>query len=567
MKTRLFSVLAFAAACSSRGGSFSTFADGGTDAPTVQDDAGDVDAGVSPDDAPASAEDRPVVADVGNAGCASDRECTPLNLVCDRVAGRCVDCVVDTDCIAGRICSSAQTCTPRACTPGESACVSTSRQSACDARGAGRVESACASGETCRSGRCQPAACAPGSASCDAASGQRRVCNAEGSGTTLVACPSGQRCSGGACVALACEPNSRVCVDGPSVQTCNGAGTATSMAVCPTRSNAVARCADGACGIECVAGFGNCDGSLTNGCETSLSSTTNCGACGRACAAGTACVGGSCAPVGGGGGDFRVTALRTTGCRTVSHELASGDDRGGIAVTADAVFYTGDTSTAQLTLDLASPTAIGVVHDAMFSDLGSGVAYALLGASGEELTGTTASTTTVTQLARLSASGALDASRIALSTPIRMYTGGSGTGSMIFSGRGQVVICAGTASGTGDANWYAVSLPDGAVRDLGLLPPPTHQICESWAAWGIAESVGSTVSVLYVEHSTSIARLTLGSGAITRMPFTDLGDMCSISFSPARNRWYFHFEGQSQFFTGSSEYLGYCDAAWSGGAP
>jgi len=48
----------------------------------------------------------------------------------------------------------------------------------------------------------------------------------------------------------------------------------------------------------CPAGYADCDGNPANGCETSLSTTTNCGACGHACAAvdkaNAACLGGRC---------------------------------------------------------------------------------------------------------------------------------------------------------------------------------------------------------------------------------------------------------------------------------
>lgn len=45
-----------------------------------------------------------------------------------------------------------------------------------------------------------------------------------------------------------------------------------------------ARCLNGRCVDACPANFGNCDGIITNGCETNLRRDRNhCGACGRSC--------------------------------------------------------------------------------------------------------------------------------------------------------------------------------------------------------------------------------------------------------------------------------------------
>lgn len=62
-----------------------------------------------------------------------------------------------------------------------------------------------------------------------------------------------------------------------------------------TRENVT--CNDGAC--ACTAGFGDCDGTLANGCETAIATDqNNCGGCGAICANGT-CAAGACGCVGG----------------------------------------------------------------------------------------------------------------------------------------------------------------------------------------------------------------------------------------------------------------------------
>ena len=66
---------------------------------------------------------------------------------------------------------------------------------------------------------------------------------------------------------------------GADINNCGGCNK-----VCPVVANGLPTCAGGACGANCNAGFGNCDGQLANGCETNLlASLANCGSCGRAC--------------------------------------------------------------------------------------------------------------------------------------------------------------------------------------------------------------------------------------------------------------------------------------------
>jgi hypothetical protein len=57
-------------------------------------------------------------------------------------------------------------------------------------------------------------------------------------------------------------------------------------------------CFDFDCEIRaCSSGWGDCDGNLGNGCETSLATTSHCGSCGRVCTAGQSCVSGACVTV------------------------------------------------------------------------------------------------------------------------------------------------------------------------------------------------------------------------------------------------------------------------------
>jgi hypothetical protein len=67
---------------------------------------------------------------------------------------------------------------------------------------------------------------------------------------------------------------------------------------CPAGANAVAGCAAGVCALSCAQGFADCDGNAANGCEVDLRvNARHCGSCAVACSsvgANPACVGGAC---------------------------------------------------------------------------------------------------------------------------------------------------------------------------------------------------------------------------------------------------------------------------------
>jgi hypothetical protein len=82
---------------------------------------------------------------------------------------------------------------------------------------------------------------------------------------------------------------------------CNGTidDAAPAAAYCttmfPTTPHATVACTAGACTLTCAATYGNCDGTLANGCETlTTTSAANCGMCGHACGPGAACTASTC---------------------------------------------------------------------------------------------------------------------------------------------------------------------------------------------------------------------------------------------------------------------------------
>jgi hypothetical protein len=175
-----------------------------------------------------------------------------------------------------------------------------------DPKNCGKCGTACGAKEVCASGKCA-LACDPGLTACsgacvDVASDAK---NCGGCGTS---CPpalhASPACVGGACATI-CQPGWLDCdkdaagaceVNGQSdAKNCGSCGTA-----CAAAPNASPACALGACAFTCAAGFADCDKIPATGCEASLAlDPTNCGACGVVCPpaanAVPACASGACA--------------------------------------------------------------------------------------------------------------------------------------------------------------------------------------------------------------------------------------------------------------------------------
>lgn len=152
----------------------------------------------------------------------------------------------------------------------------------------------CPSGQTCGGGgpnecgtsACVPRTCVQLGASCGAVS--------DGCSQVLDCgeCEAPESCGGGgvpnAC-GLTCDGSTKKC-SGTCVDLSDPAfgceiplDPSDPCAPCPSGPNGMAACEAGVCSVVCSAGWGDCDASSATGCETSLETVANCGACGVAC--------------------------------------------------------------------------------------------------------------------------------------------------------------------------------------------------------------------------------------------------------------------------------------------
>ena len=519
-------------------------------------------------------------------GACSDTGCPSGTTLC---GSRCVDTAFDSEnCGAcGTACATPAYCRASTCVVecpfGRSMCSGACVDTANDQANCGMCGRACAAGQVCEGGMCR-LVCPMGTVDCMGrcvdVTTDRLHCGMCGR-----VCPDGQLCGGGAC-APSCPTGSVICAgrctdtqnDSTSCGGCGincGAGYACREARCvplvgtdatgcvppsllcggvcvdPRTDNRHCGmcgrvcsddtvCAAGACLAPCPSGLNRCGIS----CVDERYDPAHCGACGNACAAGLSCVNGACVvePT------LRVAAFTAMNCQVTDHNAATGDDRGGVVVSRDRLFVTGDTATARLNAsDLMAQGTTPARLVSPFQDVTTGQVYVLMNAAGAQIDGAN----TATQFAPVDpVTGEVSSTRVPLSAPIAVVYG---TG--IFSGPGRLVLHNGT-------RWYQVRLPSGEVTELAMAAAPTHAGCESWGWWGVAEFFGGELYATYVQSRTAIARYRIRDAVVATVnTFTSLSDMCSIAVSPSARRWYFHHESSSQFTTGTAtETAGFCDA-------
>ncbi len=132
---------------------------------------------------------------------------------------------------------------------------------------------------------------------CETVLGTNHDCSACGD-----TCPAGAVCLAGKCTS--CKPNETLCNNQCVDLQSNGNNCGACGTRCLARPAGFPApppqmeygCQEGTCNhLKCVANWVNCNGDLTDGCEVNVTNdVNNCGACGKKCAAGEACINGAC---------------------------------------------------------------------------------------------------------------------------------------------------------------------------------------------------------------------------------------------------------------------------------
>jgi hypothetical protein len=209
--------------------------------------------------------------------------CGTCARVCGAAAPICGVVGTTRNCVTG--CSGAQVLCGGTCAD---LSVSLSHCGACD-----RACAPAHAAGVCASGACAIAACDPGFGDCNGLASDGcetpldTLASCGACGATCDLAGAGERCDAGRCVVTACDPGLADCnasaTDGCETSILALSDCGACGAVCAPTS-ATASCATGLCEIvSCNAGHADCDGLAADGCEKTLATLTDCRACGDVC--------------------------------------------------------------------------------------------------------------------------------------------------------------------------------------------------------------------------------------------------------------------------------------------
>lgn len=269
---------------------------------------------------------------------------------------------------------------------------------------------------------------------------------------------------------------------------------------------------------------------------------------------------------------FQVNSLGTTNASAIEHGFVTGDDRGSMAVTGSAVYYSGDAFTGRFNSNALTTNSSLTRRDGIFANVHGGALYSFGTNANTPFTYNFAGGFTFSHLLALDANANPTGASIALSNAITFNNYQSNG---VFVGYDSVLVFRNTgANGSygGDATVTGevlkIDLASGAVTSLGSRTLDAAGV-ENWAFYGVAEYFGGQDYIAYAQDANSnyptdaIVRTRVADGATSTIAsFNGLSDLGTFGVAPTLNRWYFHYEGGGQFRSGD-ETIGFADASFT----
>jgi hypothetical protein len=232
-----------------------------------------------------------------------------------RTLNDCGDC--QKACVAPNAqtaCNNNGQCSISQCTDGRGNC-NTNLADGCEAdfslpTTCGGCNNVCASlmdvlSSSCEGGKCS-LVCGTGRADCDGMPGNgceadlttSASCGSCMNNCTTLANVASATCTAGTCGKIMCRPGFADCNGNPADGCERSLNSLTDCGACDRAcapAHAQSQCTNGTCGLmQCDRGFADCNNRPNDGCETPLSTAQNCGSCGNSCANNGTCNNGRC---------------------------------------------------------------------------------------------------------------------------------------------------------------------------------------------------------------------------------------------------------------------------------
>jgi hypothetical protein len=249
--------------------------------------------------------------------------------------GNCGGCGVICSNANGTTSCSGGVCQP-VCSAGFASCdgnatngCETSTNSVTNCGSCGNVCSAASGTPNCTAGTCGVASCAAGYGDCDnnASDGCEAPLNTNtncgGCGVTCSLTNAAATCASGSCQISTCNTGYADCNGDPSDGCETALNTSSNCGACGstcTNANGTTSCQNGVCKPTCTSGYADCNGIASDGCEASLTSVTSCGNCGDQCATANGtpnCVSGTCGVASCSAGYGDCNGLASDGCEAM----------------------------------------------------------------------------------------------------------------------------------------------------------------------------------------------------------------------------------------------------------
>ena len=218
-----------------------------------------------------------------------ERVCEGVGWICglDLVTGAYVWSRKNAACDDGDACTDNDLCAGARCVGVKKACTTPPKPACTD----GKTLLTYAGTGTCEGGTC---AYAPKKTTCPGSCSAGKCTGSPCTGITCDAPPNQCYAKPGTCKNGTCSYTPRAAGTACAVSdacvtsaTCDGKGTCSgSKKSCSAANTTGGTCVNGACqGYKCTSGWGNCNGTWSDGCEVRLNTSKNCGKCGKTCTA------------------------------------------------------------------------------------------------------------------------------------------------------------------------------------------------------------------------------------------------------------------------------------------